>query len=138
VRHVQTDPVPLGQVAPGLPAALAEAVDRALSRSPDRTDTAAAFAAAVCRAADVAWGTDWHRGTTIAVDHIALAHARPAATAPSPPGPPVTRPGPPITRPGQSVTGSAPVPDRPQRPVERRPLRHGRRILAGAIAAVVA
>ena len=86
-RHVHADPMPLGHVAPGLPRALAAAVDRALARSPERTRSASELAQEVFLACEGAWGSEWHRGTSIALGDVALAHARPSGTSAAPPLP---------------------------------------------------
>ena len=59
-RHVHQDPRPLAEVAPHVPAAVAEVAERGLAR--DRTvrySTAEEFGVALARAATASWGPGW-------------------------------------------------------------------------------
>ncbi|MBV8160244.1 MAG: protein kinase, partial [Acidimicrobiia bacterium] len=59
-RHVHEDPKPLLEVAPHVPAELAEVVQQALARDPaDRYRDAEVFAVALAEAACATWGPGW-------------------------------------------------------------------------------
>ena len=59
-QHVHEDPVPLGEVAPQVPAPIRGVIDRSLARSlGERYPTAAAFRDALAEAATSAWGPGW-------------------------------------------------------------------------------
>lgn len=67
-RHVHEDPVPLGQVAPHVPVAIAAVTARALAKDPARRYAdAEQMAIAVAEAAASAWGERWlpATGTTV-------------------------------------------------------------------------
>ena len=116
-RHVHADPLPLGHVVPGLPRSLAAAVDRALVRSPERTGTASELAQELFSACEGAWGPEWHRGSAIALDDVALAHARPASGG---------------SAPGSAAPATADLP-----PVAPRTARGRGRAAVGALGAAV-
>ena len=59
-KHAYEKPVPLRDVAPGVPDPVAAAVMRGLATEPaDRFETAEAFGAALAEAASEAWGPGW-------------------------------------------------------------------------------
>lgn len=59
-RHVYEDPIPILDIAPHVPAPLADVAMRALARTPgDRYPTAEAFGVAVGEAATAFWGPGW-------------------------------------------------------------------------------
>ncbi len=90
-RHVHEQPTPLGEVAPGVPDAVADVVMRALATDPaERWDSAEAFGVALAEACTAAWGVGWlGRGgmRVMADDAIVAATERPsgvpAATTPA-------------------------------------------------------
>ncbi|MGW4356262.1 protein kinase domain-containing protein [Nocardia sp. NPDC004582] len=58
--HAYSDPVPLTEVAPFVPHAIAEAVMRGLASDPaERYDTAETFGVAIAETAAHFWGTNW-------------------------------------------------------------------------------
>ncbi len=68
MRHMNEDPTPLAEIAPGVPPRVAEAVMQALARNPgDRFETAELFGVAVGQAASASWGAGWmdHSGVTL-------------------------------------------------------------------------
>jgi len=68
VRHMNEDPTPLVDVAPAVPAGLADVVMQALARDPaDRYQSAEAFGVAIGQAASASWGGGWmeHLGVAI-------------------------------------------------------------------------
>jgi serine/threonine-protein kinase len=68
MRHINEDATPLSDVAPTVPAAIADAVMQALARAPeDRFATAEDFGIAIGRAASAAWGPEWLEDTGIAL-----------------------------------------------------------------------
>src|SRR5438132_734124 len=67
-RHVHEDPVPLGQVAPHIPVAVAAVTARALARDPVRRYAdAEQLAIAIAEAAASAWGERWLPATAMTV-----------------------------------------------------------------------
>lgn len=67
-RHAFEEPVPIVDVAPHVPPALADAVTRALARAPeDRFASAEDFAVAIGSAATSSWGAGWLDNTDIPV-----------------------------------------------------------------------
>ena len=84
-RHVHEDPVPLGQVAPHVPVAIAAVTARALAKDPARRYAdAEQMAVAIAEAAASAWGERWlpATGTTVTatgpVLSAAVGHRSPA------------------------------------------------------------
>ena len=68
LRHVNEDPVPLGEAAPITPSGISDAVMHALERSPeDRYQSAEDFGAAIGEAASSAWGAGWLAASGIAL-----------------------------------------------------------------------
>lgn len=68
-RRIDGTPVPITDVAPDVPLALAAAVMRAISRHlDDRPQTAQAFADEVAAAAAEAWGADWQALSDLPLD----------------------------------------------------------------------
>jgi len=71
LRHINEDATPLADVAPAVPAAIAEVVMRAIARNPaERFDTAEAFGVAIGETASAAWGAGW-------MDHLGVALREP-------------------------------------------------------------
>jgi len=68
LRHINEDAVPLTEVAPGVPAHVADVVMRALARDPnDRFESAEAFGVAIGQAASASWGGGWLERSGIAL-----------------------------------------------------------------------
>jgi serine/threonine-protein kinase len=68
LRHINEDATPLADVAPAVPAGVAEVVMQALARDPaDRFQSAEAFGVAIGHAASAAWGAGWldHLGVSL-------------------------------------------------------------------------
>lgn len=66
--HLDTEPIPLGEAAPHLPARLTAVVDRAVARDmADRPSSAAEFAGALSLAGDELWGVGWEAASGVAV-----------------------------------------------------------------------
>jgi serine/threonine-protein kinase len=68
LRHINEDATPLSDVAPAVPAGVAEVVMQALARDPaDRFESAEAFGVAIGHAASAAWGAGWldHLGVSL-------------------------------------------------------------------------
>ena len=123
-KHAYEKPVPLRDVAPGVPGPVAAVVMRGLATEPaDRFETAEAFGAALAEAGSQAWGPGW-----LAAEQVPIMDAgpmvgvvghpsgpRPAATpvlsaagptlSPAAPGLSPTGPGVSPTGPGVSLTG---------------------------------
>ena len=60
MRHMNEDPAPLADVAPGVPPRVADVVMQALARHPgDRFETAEVFGVAIGQAASASWGAGW-------------------------------------------------------------------------------
>ncbi len=60
MRHINEDPTPLADIAPGVPPRVADVVMQALARDPaDRFETAEAFGVAIGQAASASWGAGW-------------------------------------------------------------------------------
>lgn len=73
LRHINEDPTPLAEVAPSVPAPIAEAVMRALDRDPnERFPTAEDFGVAIGVAGSSAWGGGW-------LDHLHVGLREPGA-----------------------------------------------------------
>jgi hypothetical protein len=71
LRHMNEDATPITDVAPAVPAGIAEVVMRAIARNPaERFDTAEAFGVAIGQAAGAAWGAGW-------MDHLGIALREP-------------------------------------------------------------
>jgi serine/threonine-protein kinase len=95
-RHVVEQPIPLSQVAPQVPAALADVVMRAIARSPaDRYQTAEGFGVAIGEVASQLFGAGWlqRADVPVMVAGPILASAE-RATVPGSPPPPFTSPVP--------------------------------------------
>jgi len=87
MRHMNEDPTPLAEVAPGVPPRLGDVVMQALARHPgDRFETAEAFGVAIGQAASASWGADWLERSGIALREpgpiLASAQSAPLTTAP--------------------------------------------------------
>ena len=119
-KHAYEKPVPLRDVAPGVPDPVAAVVMRGLATEPaDRFETAEAFGAALAEAATQAWGPGWLAAEQVPIMDAgpmigAAGHAsgaRPAVAAAGPtlsPAAPGLSPGAPglsPTGPGLSPTG---------------------------------
>ena len=122
-KHAYEKPVPLRDVAPGIPEQVAAAVMRGLATEPaERFETAEAFGAALAEAATEAWGPGWLVAEQVPImdaGHMlgAAGHAtgpRPAAAAAGPglstagPGLSTAGPGPSTAGPGLSTAGPGP------------------------------
>ena len=60
MRHINEDPTPLAEVAPGVPARIADVVMQALARDPiNRFESAESFGVAIGQAASASWGAGW-------------------------------------------------------------------------------
>jgi serine/threonine-protein kinase len=71
LRHINEDPTALTDVAPEVPASLADVVMHALTRDPaDRFESAEAFGVAIGQAASASWGAGW-------MDHLGVALREP-------------------------------------------------------------
>jgi serine/threonine-protein kinase len=119
-RHVTEQPIPLSQVAPQVPAPLADVVMRAISTSPnDRYPTAEAFGVAIGEVASQLFGVGWlqRADVPVMVAGPILASAE-RATVPGSPPPPLTSPVPAgdskVTR-----AAAASVPTEPAIPAQR-------------------
>ncbi|MEV6771744.1 protein kinase [Nocardia sp. NPDC051030] len=118
--HAYGDPIPLAEVAPGVPQPIAEAVMRGLAGDPaHRFDTAESFGIALAEPAAQAWGTNWLTPVGIPVigaDTIVAAATggvrtpRPAAPSPFTPPPQPFAAGPYTPQPSRYPT-PAPVHD---------------------------
>jgi hypothetical protein len=76
-KHAYEQPVPLRDVAPGLPDPVAAAVMRGLATEPaDRFETAEAFGVALAEAATQAWGPGW-----LAAEQVPIMDAGPMISA---------------------------------------------------------
>ncbi len=74
--RIHSEPRPLLDTAPDVPAPLAEVVMRALEREPgERQASAGELGREIGAAATDAWGPDWHRGTALAVSGAAVGGA---------------------------------------------------------------
>ncbi|WP_157552777.1 serine/threonine-protein kinase, partial [Nocardia uniformis] len=126
--HAYGEPVPLRQVAPGVPERIADVVMRGLASDPaERFDTAETFGVALAQPAALCWGTDWLTPVGIPVigadTIVAAATGGGRSTLAGYPGPqtsaypgdrPTARPGP-SSYPGSGSTsypGSGPSPYR--------------------------
>ncbi|WP_433680183.1 protein kinase domain-containing protein [Nocardia sp. CA-119907] len=114
--HAFGDPIPLTEVAPGVPGPIADVVMRGLATDPaDRFDTAELFGIALAELAASCWGGDWLAPVGIPVigaDTIVAAATgssraarRPSAVTPRPGGAQGSG-----TRPGSSRTNASSVP----------------------------
>src|SRR5271169_3043098 len=84
-KHAYEKPVPLRDVAPGLPGPVAAVVMRGLATEPaDRFETAEAFGAALTESATQAWGPGW-----LAAEQVPIMDAGPTFS----PAAPATGPG---------------------------------------------
>ena len=113
-KHAYEQPVPLRDVAPGLPDPVAAAVMRGLATEPaDRFETAEAFGVALAEAATQAWGPGWLAAEQVPIMDAgpmigAAGHPsgpRPAAAAFPSAGPLPRRAGPLPAGPGLSPAG---------------------------------
>jgi serine/threonine protein kinase len=138
-RHAYEKPVPLHDVAPGVPDPVAAVVMRALETEPaDRFETAESFGVALAGAATAAWGEGW-----LAAEQVPIMDAGPiiaaAGHAPAPRGQDA-----PAVAPAGPAAGETGPPDRSQHngqsPGEvregRRPRSRQSRLIAAALIAV--
>ena len=125
-RHVYEQPVPLSDVAPGVPPGLAAVVMKALSRDPQtRYATAELFGVAIGEAATEAFGPGWFEDTAVPVlaGGPILASTRPlagttaASPAVGPPSPPLSSSGPAVGPPGPAAPPIVPSPVAPASPL---------------------
>ena len=113
-KHAYEKPVPLRDVAPGVPDPVAAVVMRGLATEPaDRFETAEAFGVALAEAATQAWGPGW-----LAAEQVPIMDAGPmigVAGHPSGPRPAVAAAGPDLSGAGPTLSpaGSASPPAGP-------------------------
>jgi len=86
MRHINEDPTPLAEVAPGVPPRVADAVMQALARHPgDRFETAEVFGVAIGQASSASWGAGWMEPSGITLREpgpiLTSAHSAPPAAA---------------------------------------------------------
>ena len=102
-KHVYEKPVPLREVAPGVPGPVAAVVMRGLATEPaDRFETAEAFGAALAEAASQTWGPGW-----LAAEQVPIMDAGPmigVAGHPSGPRPAVAAVGPDLSLAGPTLS----------------------------------
>ena len=110
-KHAYEKPVPLRDVAPGVPDPVAAVVMRGLATEPaDRFETAEAFGAALAEAASQTWGPGW-----LAAEQVPIMDAGPmigVAGHPSGPRPAVAATGPVLSPAGPTLSagpGSSPA-----------------------------
>jgi protein kinase-like protein len=107
-KHAYEKPVPLRDVAPGVPDPVAAAVMRGLATEPaDRFETADAFGVALAEAATQAWGPGW-----LAAEQVPIMDAGPmigAAGHPSGPRPAAAAAGPTLSPAGLSLAAAGPT-----------------------------
>ena len=117
-KHAYEKPVPLRDVAPGVPDPVAAVVMRGLATEPaDRFGTAEAFGGALAEAGTQAWGPGWLVAEQVPIMDTGsmigtaghLSGPRPAAAAgpPSPPTGPVLSPAGPVLSPAGPVLSPA-------------------------------
>ncbi len=135
-KHAYEKPVPLRDVAPGVPDQVAAVVMRGLATEPaDRFETAEAFGAALAEAATHAWGPGW-----LAAERVPIMDAGPmigAAGHPSGPRPaaaavPPAAPGLSAAGPTLSPAASATVPGKRADALSQAPTYGGQGIAAAA------
>ncbi|MGA2521962.1 MAG: serine/threonine-protein kinase [Acidimicrobiales bacterium] len=111
LRHVNEDPSPLGDVAPAVPAHLADVVMKAIARDPAaRFESAEEFGIALGQAASASWGDGWLERTGVGLREpgpiLASAQHATASTHPNGAAPPaVVRPAIEIHTGGAAGTG---------------------------------
>jgi hypothetical protein len=107
-KHAYEKPVPLRDVAPGVPDPVAAAVMRGLATEPaDRFETAEAFGVALAEAATQAWGPGW-----LAAEQVPIMDAGPmtgAAGHPSGPRPAAAAAGPTLSAAGPTLSAAGPT-----------------------------
>src|SRR5271165_3012859 len=106
-KHAYEKPVPLRDVAPGVPDPVAAVVMRGLATEPaDRFETAEAFGAALAEAASQVWGPGW-----LAAEQVPIMDAGPmigVAGHPSGPRPAVAATGPVLSPAGPTLSSAGP------------------------------
>jgi serine/threonine-protein kinase len=106
-KHAYEKPVPLRDVAPGVPEPVAAVVMRGLATEPaDRFETADAFGVALAEAATQAWGPGW-----LAAEQVPIMDAGPmigAAGHPSGPRPAAVAAGPTLSPAGPTLSPAGP------------------------------
>jgi serine/threonine protein kinase len=148
-KHAYEKPIPLRDVAPGVPDPVAEVVMRALATEPaDRFATAESFGIALAEAGTQAWGPGWLSAEQVPImDAGPIIGATGQPSAPSLPTVPATAPAAAVTVPGergdplsytptQAQAGAGPeaataTPARPASAQRRRA------VIAAVIAAVI-
>jgi hypothetical protein len=107
-KHAYEKPVPLRDVAPGVPDPVAAVVMRGLATEPaDRFETADAFGVALAEAATQAWGPGW-----LAAEQVPIMDAGPmigAAGHPSGPRPAAAAAGPTLSPAGPGLATAEPT-----------------------------
>ena len=107
-KHAYEKPVPLRDVAPGVPDPVAAVVMRGLATEPaDRFETAEAFGVALAEAATQAWGPGW-----LAAEQVPIMDAGPmigAAGHPSGPRPAAAAAGPTLSPAGPGLSAAGPT-----------------------------
>ncbi|MGO9190182.1 MAG: serine/threonine-protein kinase [Streptosporangiaceae bacterium] len=114
-KHAYEKPVPLRDVAPGVPGPVAAVVMRGLATEPaDRFETAEAFGAALAESATQAWGPGWLAAEQVPIMDAGpmigiaghLSGPRPAAP---PAGPTLSPAGPTLSTAGPGVSSAGPT-----------------------------
>ncbi len=107
-KHAYEKPVPLRDVAPGVPDPVAAVVMRGLATEPaDRFETAEAFGVALAEGATQAWGPGW-----LAAEQVPIMDAGPmigAAGHPSGPRPAAAAAGPTLSPAGPGLSAAGPT-----------------------------
>ncbi len=117
-KHAYEKPVPLRDVAPGVPGPVAAVVMRGLATEPaDRFETAEAFGAALTESATQAWGPGWLAAEQVPIMDAgpmigAAGHPsapRPAVAAVPPAGPDLSLAGPTLSPAGPGISSAGPT-----------------------------
>ena len=135
--RIHSEPRPLADTAPAVPAPLATVVMRALEREPgERQVSADKLGREIAAAATDAWGPDWHRGTTLEMPRGPLAEgSRPLEeTVTDPPARSLV----PVSALESNGAPPAPAPPRGQESEPDGPDRRGRALLAAGLVVLLA
>ena len=135
--RIHSEPRPLADTAPAVPAPLAAVVMRALEREPgERQGSADELGREIAAAATDAWGSDWHRGTTLEMPRGPLAEgSRPfEETVTDPPARSLV----PVSALESNGAPPAPAPPRGQESEPDGPDRRGRALLAAGLVVLLA
>ena len=135
--RIHSEPRPLADTAPAVPAPLAAVVMRALEREPgERQGSADELGREIAAAATDAWGPDWHRGTTLEMPRGPLAEgSRPLEeTVTDPPARSLV----PVSALESNGAPPAPAPPRGEESEPDGPDRRGRALLAAGLVVLLA